>query len=144
MLKEFKAFAVKGNVLDLAVAVIMGASFGSIVTSLVNDVLMPPIGLILGRVDFKDLFLSLNGKRYASLAAAKAAGAPIVAYGAFLNTIVNFLIVAFVIFVLVRGVGKLHRRKEAATPMTKPCTYCFTDIPSPARRCPNYTSELAS
>src|ERR1022692_3464898 len=101
MLKEFKAFIMKGNVLDLGVAVIMGGAFGAIVTSLVNDVVMPPIGLILGHVDFKELFLPLNGQSYATLAAAKAAAAPVIAYGQFLNTVVNFLIVALVIFIVV-------------------------------------------
>jgi len=119
MLKEFKAFVMRGNVLDLAVAVIMGASFGAIVTSLVNDVLMPPIGLVLGKVDFKDLFFSLNGHPYPNLAAAKAAGAPTIAYGQFLNTIINFLIVAGVIFAVVRTANRLHRRRAAAQPPSR-------------------------
>jgi large conductance mechanosensitive channel len=143
MLKEFKAFVMRGNVLDLAVAVIMGASFGAIVTSLVNDVLMPPIGLILGKVDFKDLFFSLNGHPYPNLAAAKAAGAPTIAYGQFLNTIINFLIVAGVIFAVVRTANRLHRRRAAA-PTTKPCPYCISTIPIAATRCPNCTSQLES
>jgi large conductance mechanosensitive channel len=144
MWQEFKAFASKGNVLDLAVAVIMGAAFGGIVTSLVNDVLMPPIGLILGHVDFKDLFVSLNGRSFPSLAAAKAAGAPVVAYGQFLNTVVNFLIVALIIFMVVRAVGRLQRPKAAPAPITKACPFCFTSIPIAATRCPNCTSQLAS
>src|SRR5258707_510327 len=135
MLKEFKAFVMRGNVLDLAVAVIIGAAFGAIVTSMVNDVVMPPVGLALGHVDFKDRFLSLNGQTYATLAAAKAAGAPVIAYGQFLNTVINFLIVAFVIFVVVRAASKLQRAPEAAAPTTKVCHYCFTSIPIPASRC---------
>src|ERR1044071_5373882 len=109
MLKEFKAFIMKGNVLDLAVAVIIGAAFGAIVTSLVNDVVMPPIGLLLGKVDFKDLFISLNGQSYPTLAAAKAAAAPVIAYGQFLNTVINFLIVAFVIFIIVKQVSRFQK-----------------------------------
>lgn len=144
MWKDFKAFVMKGNVLDLAVAVVIGAAFGAIVTSMVNDIVMPPIGLILGKVDFKDLFVSLNGQAYPTLAAAKAAGAPVLAYGAFLNTVINFLIVAFAIFVVVRMASKLHRAPEAApaAPTTKDCRYCFTAIPIPATRCPNCTSQL--
>ena len=143
MLKEFRDFAMKGNVVDLAVAVIIGAAFGAIVTSAVNDVIMPPIGLILGRVDFKDLFVSLRGQSFPNLAAAKAAGAPVIAYGQFLNTLVNFLIIAFVIFVLVRAATRLQKRAPAA-PTTKDCAYCFTPIPIPATRCPNCTSQLTS
>src|SRR6185295_8938358 len=109
MLKEFKDFVMRGNVLDLAIAVIIGAAFGAIVTSLVNDVLMPPIGLALGKVDFKDLFISLNGQSYPSLAAAKAAGAPALAYGQFINTIINFLVVAFVIFMVVKQANRFKK-----------------------------------
>ena len=116
MLKDFKAFVMKGNVLDLAVAVIIGAAFGAIVTSLVNDVIMPPIGLILGHVDFKDLFVSLNGQSYVTLAAAKSAAAPVVAYGQFLNTIINFLIVAFVIFIVIRAASKMQKPVAPALP----------------------------
>lgn len=134
----------KGNVLDLAVAVIIGGAFGAIVTSLVNDVIMPPIGLILGHIDFKDLFISLNGQSYDSLAAAKAKAAPVIAYGQFLNTVINFLIVAFVIYMVVRAATKLHR--PAPTPpaaaTTKDCPFCFTAIPIPAKRCPNCTSQI--
>jgi large conductance mechanosensitive channel len=143
MWKDFKAFAMKGNVLDLAVAVIIGGAFGGIVTSLVNDIIMPPIGLVLGHVDFKDLFVSLNGRNYPTLAAAKQAAAPVIAYGQFLNTIINFLIVASAVFLLVRGASKFHFHKQADTvPTTKPCTFCFTDIPVKATRCPNCTSAL--
>jgi large conductance mechanosensitive channel len=141
MLKEFKAFIMKGNVLDLAVAVIIGAAFGAIVTSLVNDIVMPPIGMVLGHVDFKDLFVSLNGQHYPTLAAAKTAAAPAIAYGQFLNTVINFLIIAFIIFLVVRVANKLHRPATAA-PTTKDCPFCSTAIPLTAKRCPNCTSQL--
>jgi large conductance mechanosensitive channel len=144
MLKDFKAFVMKGNVLDLAVAVIIGAAFGAIVTSAVNDVIMPPIGLALGHVDFKEMFFSLNGQSYPTLAAAKAAAAPVIAYGQFLNTVINFLIVALVIFLVVRGASKLQKPAPAAAPTTKDCSYCFTPIPIPAKRCPHCTSQLTA
>jgi large conductance mechanosensitive channel len=143
MLKEFKAFVMKGNVLDLAVAVVIGAAFGAIVASLVSDIIMPPIGLLLGHIDFKDLFVSLNGKPYASLAAAKTAGAPVLAYGQFLNTIINFLIVAFAIFLVIRTAAKFQKPAPAAAPTTKDCAYCCTAIPIQAKRCPHCTSQLA-
>jgi large conductance mechanosensitive channel len=144
MLDDFKKFVARGNVLDLGVAVIMGAAFGAIVTSLVNDVVMPPIGLILGHVDFKELFLPLNGQSYPTLAAAKTAAAPVIAYGQFLNTVINFLIVAFVIYMVVRSASKLQRKPEPApaAPTTKDCAYCCTAIPIQAKRCPNCTSQL--
>ena len=142
MLKDFKAFVMKGNVLDLAVAVVIGAAFGAIVTSAVNDVVMPPIGLLLGHVDFKELFFSLNGQSYPTLAAAKTAAAPVIAYGQFLNTVISFLIVAFVIFLVVRAASKLQKPAPAAAPTTKDCAYCFTSIPIPAKRCPHCTSQL--
>src|SRR5262245_59342159 len=126
MLKEFKAFIMKGNVLDLAVAVIIGAAFGAIVTSLVNDVVMPPIGLLLGKLDFKDLFVALDGKTYASLAEAKTAGGPIIAYGQFVNTVINFLIIAFVIFMLIKQATRFQKQPEAPPPSTKDCPFCFT------------------
>jgi large conductance mechanosensitive channel len=144
MLKDFKAFVMKGNVLDLAVAVIIGAAFGAVVVSFVNDIVMPPIGMALGRVDFKELFISLNGQSYATLAAAKAAAAPVIAYGQFLNTVINFLIVAFVIFLIVRSASKLQKPAPVAVPTTKDCAYCFTPIPIPAKRCPNCTSQLTA
>jgi len=144
MLKDFKAFIMKGNVLDLAVAVIIGVAFGAVVTSAVNDVVMPPIGLLLGHVDFKELFLSLNGQSYPTLAAAKAAAAPVIAYGQFLNTIINFLIIAFVIYLVVRAASKLHKPAPAAAPITKDCAYCFTQIPILAKRCPHCTSQLTA
>ena len=142
MLKEFKAFVMKGNVLDLAVAVIIGAAFGAIVTSMVNDIIMPPIGMILGHIDFKELFISLNGQAYPTLAAAKTAAAPVLAYGQFLNTVINFLIVAFVIFLVVRTANKLQRTPPPADPTTKDCPFCSTAIPIPAKRCPHCTSQL--
>ena len=144
MLSDFKKFIVRGNVLDLAVAVIIGGAFGAIVTSLVNDVIMPPIGMALGHVDFKDLFVALNGQSYPTLAAAKTAAAPVIAYGQFLNTVINFLIVAFVVFVVVRQVAKLQHKPAPApaAPTTKDCPYCYTAIPIPAKRCPNCTSQL--
>jgi large conductance mechanosensitive channel len=142
MLKEFKAFVMKGNVLDLAVAVIIGAAFGAIVTSMVNDIIMPPIGMVLGHIDFKELFLSLNGQPYPTLAAAKTAAAPVIAYGQFLNTVINFLIVAFVIFLVVRTANKLQRAPVPADATTKDCPFCATPIPIPAKRCPHCTSQL--
>jgi large conductance mechanosensitive channel len=144
MLNDFKAFVMRGNVLDLAVAVIIGAAFGAIVNSMVNDVIMPPIGMALGSVDFKELFISLNGQSYATLAAAKAAAAPVISYGLFLNTIINFLFIAFVIFMIVRSASKLKRTPAEAAPATKDCAYCFTAIPIPATRCPHCTSQLAA
>lgn len=142
MLKDFKAFVMKGNVLDLAVAVIIGAAFGAIVTSMVNDIVMPPIGMMLGHVDFKDLFVSLNGQTYPTLAAAKTAAAPVLAYGQFLNTIINFLIVAFVIFMVVRTASKLQKPAPVADATTKDCTFCCMPIPIQAKRCPQCTSTL--
>ncbi len=144
MLKEFREFAMRGNVLDMAIGIIIGAAFGKIVTSLVNDVVMPPIGLLLGKVDFTNLYLNLSGGSFASLADAEAAGAPLVKYGVFLNTVLDFVIVAFVIFLVVRQVNKLKRKEEAlpAEPTTKDCPYCVTTIPIKATRCPSCTSEL--
>jgi large conductance mechanosensitive channel len=140
MLKEFKDFVMRGNVLDLAIAVIIGSAFGAIVTSLINDVLMPPIGLALGHVDFKDLFASLNGQSYPNLTAAKAAGAPVIAYGQFINTITNFLVIAFVVFIIVIQANRF--KKPAAAPSTKECPYCASNIPVKAVRCPLCTSDL--
>jgi len=145
MLKEFKDFIIRGNVLDLAVAVIIGGAFGKIVTSFVNDVLMPPIGLLLGGVNFANLFVSLDGKTYESLEVAKAAGAATVNYGLFLNTVIDFLIVAFVIFLVVRTANKLKKpapAAEPAAPTTKECPQCFSTISIKATRCPNCTSQL--
>ena len=145
MLREFKEFAMKGNVLDMAVGIIIGAAFGLIVTSLVNDVIMPPIGLLLGNVDFSNIFAVLKeGKTagpYASVAAAKAAGAVTMNVGVFINTIINFVIVAFAIFLLIRNINRFRKQEEAA-PTSKDCSFCFTKIPIQATRCPNCTSEL--
>ncbi|HEX4003291.1 MAG TPA: large-conductance mechanosensitive channel protein MscL [Candidatus Acidoferrales bacterium] len=142
MWKEFKAFAMRGNVLDMAVGIIIGAAFGRIITSLVSDIIMPPIGLVLGKVDFSTLFLNISGKTYATLAEAKAANAATINYGMFLNTVIDFLIVAFVIFMLVRQVNKWNRPAPAPEATTKDCPYCFSAIPIKATRCPNCTSEL--
>jgi len=142
MFKEFKEFAMRGNVLDMAVGIIIGAAFGKIVTSLVNDVLMPPFGLILGKVDFSSLFLNISGTSYPSLAAAKAAGAATINYGMFINNVIDFLIVAFVIFLLVRQVNRWNTPAPSAAPMTKECPYCVSAIPLKATRCPQCTSEL--
>jgi large conductance mechanosensitive channel len=142
MFNEFKKFAMRGNVVDLAIGIIIGASFGKIITSLVSDVLMPPIGLILGKVDFSSLFVNISGKSYGSLAEAKAAGAATINYGLFLNTIVDFLIVAFVIFLLVQQINRWNKPAPAAAPTTKDCGYCATAIPIKATRCPNCTSQL--
>jgi large conductance mechanosensitive channel len=141
MLKEFKEFAMRGNVLDLAIAVIIGAAFGAIVTSLVTDIIMPPIGLLIGGMDFKDYFVALNGQSYASLAVAKTAGAPVIAYGNFLNTVINFMIVAFAIFLVVKQVNRF-KKPAAEAPSTKECPQCATSIPAKARRCPQCTSDL--
>ncbi len=145
MVKDFKEFIMRGNVVDLAVAVIIGAAFGKIVSSLVNDVIMPPIGLVLGNVDFSSLFVSLSGVSYKSLAEAKAAGAATINYGVFLNAVVDFLIVAFVIFLIVRAVNqmkRLHAEPAPASPTTRDCPYCFSTIPIKATRCAHCTSEL--
>lgn len=143
MLKEFKEFVMKGNVVDLAVAVIIGAAFGRIITSLVADIIMPPLGLLLGKVNFTDLFVSLDGSKYASLADAQAAGAPTLNYGLFINTIIDFIIVAFVIFLIIRQINRVKKAPAPAAPTTKECPHCFTQIPIPATRCPNCTSELS-
>jgi large conductance mechanosensitive channel len=144
ILSEFKEFAMRGNVLDLAVGIIIGAAFGDIVKSLVNDVIMPPIGVLLGNVDFSNLYIALHGEHLDSLAAAKEAGTVALSYGAFLNTIINFLIIAFVIFLLVKQINRLTRPPEAppAAPTTKECPYCLSTIPIKATRCPHCTSQL--
>jgi large conductance mechanosensitive channel len=139
--KEFKEFAARGNVVDLAVAVVMGGAFGKIVTSLVNDIVMPPIGLFLGNVNFGDLFVSLSGT-YASLEAAKKAGAPTINYGIFLQAILDFLIVALVMFLLIKQINRLKNSDAPPPPNTKDCPFCVSVIPLKATRCPNCTSEL--
>ena len=139
MLKEFRDFIARGNVLDLAVAVVIGAAFGKIVTSFVEDILMPPIGLLLGNVDFSDLFVNLSGTAYESVEAAKAAGAPTINYGIFVNTLINFLIIALAIFLIGKQVNRLKKEKEVSV---KDCPVCATEIPLKARRCPNCTTDL--
>ena len=144
MLRDFRAFIMRGNVLDLAVAFIVGGAFGQITSSLVNDIIMPPIGLILGKVNFSSLYLNLSGKPYSSLADAKAAGAATINYGAFINTVVDFIIIAFVMFLLIRLVSRLEPRKkeEPPTPSTKECPYCKSTIPIKAVKCAFCTSQL--
>ena len=142
MFKEFKEFAMRGNVVDMAVGIIIGAAFGRIISSLVNDVIMPPIGLLLGKVDFSSLFVNLSGTPYATLADAKKAGAPAIAYGAFLNTILDFVIVALVIFLLIRQMNKLKRQPAPAAATTKECPYCLSVIPFKATRCGHCTAQL--
>jgi large conductance mechanosensitive channel len=143
MFKEFKEFAVKGSMIDLAVGIIIGAAFTGVVNSLVNDILMPPIGLLVGNVDFSNLFLTLTGGHFQTVAEAKAGGAVTLNYGLFVNTLINFLIVAFAVFLLVKQVNKLKRKKEPeAVPSTKECPYCKSAVHIDAVRCPNCTSEL--
>jgi len=143
MIKEFKEFAMRGNVLDMAVGIIVGAAFGQIVTSFVQDILMPPIGRLLGHVDFSNLFVSLTGTQYDTLAAAKAAGAATINYGLFFNTVINFLIVAFAVFLLVRQVNRFAAKPApAAAPTTRDCPHCLIAVPLKATKCGHCTSEL--
>jgi large conductance mechanosensitive channel len=144
MLKDFREFVMRGNVMDLAVGVIIGGAFGKIVSSLVSDVIMPPVGLLLNGVNFSNLFISLNGQAYPTLADAQAAGAPTLNYGNFFNEVIDFLIIALVVFFMVRAVNRLYRREAAPAPAptTKDCPYCFSAIPIKASRCPNCTSQL--
>ena len=141
MFKEFKEFAVRGNVLDLAVGLVIGAAFGKIVSSLVSDVLMPPLGLVIRRVDFKELFVNLSGIPYRTIAEAKTAGAPTLNYGIFLNTVLEFVIVAFAIFLIVRAA---NRMRTEANPITQECSFCHMNIPLAAIRCPHCTSQLSA
>lgn len=147
MWKDFKEFALRGNVVDMAVGIIIGGAFGTIVKSLVDDVLMPPIGVLLGGVDFSNLFLVLKAGQtpapYASLADAKAAGAATINYGVFINAVISFLIVAFAVFMLIRMLNRLQREKSAAAPETKDCRFCASTIPLKAVRCPQCTSEVS-
>jgi large conductance mechanosensitive channel len=151
MLKEFKEFAMRGNVVDMAIGIIIGGAFGTIVKSLVADIIMPPIGLLLGGVDFSDLFITLkdgatNGP-YLTLAAAQEAGAVVISYGVFVNALISFLIVAFAVFMLVKSINRLKREEQTAPPpdpTTKECAFCCSDIPIKATRCPSCTSELTS
>ena len=142
MLKAFKAFIMRGNVVDLAVAVIIGAAFIQIVNSLVKDIVMPPIGLLLGGVDFSNLFISLNGQHFAKLADAQAAAAPTINYGLFINNVINFLIVAFVVFLLVRAIRRLMPPPPPPASTTRECPYCLSNIPKAATRCANCTSQV--
>jgi len=142
MLREFKEFALKGNVVDLAVGLMIGAAFGNIISSLVNDILMPPIGLLLGNVDFSNLFISLSGATYSSLQEAQAAGAPTINYGLFINSVINFLLVALALYFVVRTVNRFRKEPAPAEPNTKRCPYCLSTIPTNATRCAYCTSEL--
>jgi len=147
IIKEFKEFSVKGNVLDMAIGIIIGTAFGKIVTSLVNDIIMPPIGLILGKVNFSNLFINLSGQQYESIEAAKAAGAATINYGMFINVVIDFIIVAFIMFLVVKQVNKLKRPAPApapSAPTTKECPFCFSTIPIKATRCPACTSQIPS
>ena len=142
MFGEFKQFIQRGNVVDLAVGVVIGVAFGKIVTSFVEDILMPPIGLALGNVDFSNLFINLSGKDYPSVAAAKAAGAATLNYGIFFNSILNFVIIAFAVFLLVRQINRMQSPAPAAAPSTKDCPYCLSAIPLKAMKCAHCTSEV--
>lgn len=139
---EFKEFALKGNVVDLAVGIVIGAAFGKIVTSFVSDILMPPIGKLMGGLDFSNLFINLSDVRVTSLAEAKAAGIATINYGLFINSIIDFAIIALAIFIVIRYINRLQRGKPAADPTTKSCQYCQSAIPIKATRCPQCTSEL--
>ena len=146
LLGELKEFIMRGNVMDMAVGIIIGVAFGGIVSSLVNDVIMPPIGFLLGNLDFSNLFVNLSGTPYSSLEAATAAGAPVIKYGVFINTIINFLIIAVVLFFIIRMVNRMQRKVQKpaeAAVTTKECTYCLSTIPIKATRCPNCTSQLS-
>ena len=143
MLEDFKKFILRGNVMDLAVAVIIGGAFGKIVSSLVTDIIMPPLGLLLGRVDFTNLFVSLTGTKYASLVDAQTAGAPTLNYGLFIKNIIDFVLLAIVIFIMIRAINKLSKKEEKVEePTTRECPYCLTQIAKKATRCPNCTSEV--
>ena len=144
MLNEFKAFALRGNVIDLAIGVIIGGAFGKIITSFVTDIIMPPIGMLLGGVNFADLFVALDGKEYESLAKAQELGAPTLNYGVFINTVIDFIIIAIVIFLVVKQINRLMPKPAPAVVevTTKECPYCYTTIPIKATRCPHCTTEL--
>ncbi|MBP6700594.1 MAG: large conductance mechanosensitive channel protein MscL [Halioglobus sp.] len=148
MLQEFKSFAMRGNVVDMALGIIIGGAFGTIVKSLVSDVIMPPIGLLLGGVDFSDLFITLkdgsSAGPYATIASAQEAGAVTIGYGLFINSVISFLIVAFAVFLLIKSINKLQKQEAAAEPTTKECGFCCSSIPLKASRCPHCTSELGS
>lgn len=142
MIKEFREFIMRGNVVDLAVGIIIGAAFGKIVTSFVNDILMPPLGLLLGKINFADLFINLSDKPYPSVAAAKAAGAPTINYGMFLSSVIDFVIVGFAIFLMIKQINRFKQKPVEAAPSTKECPFCLSTIPVKATRCPHCTSVL--
>ena len=142
MLKEFKEFVMRGNVMDLAIGIIIGAAFGKIITSFVSDILMPPIGMVLGNVDFANLFINLSRVHYDTLKAAKEAGAPTINYGVFIVTIIDFAIVAFVIFLVIKQINRMKRKSAELAPSTKECAFCASEIPIKAIKCPHCTSEL--
>lgn len=144
LLDEFKTFIMRGNVLDMAVGVVVGGAFTSIVNSAVNDLLMPVLGLLTGRINFSDLYISLDGIKYDSLAAAQEVGAPVFAYGSFIQSLIQFLIIAFAVFMLVKSINALHKKKEepAAAPTTKKCPHCMSEIDIHATKCPHCTSDL--
>ena len=144
MFKEFRQFILRGNVMDMAIGIIIGVAFGKIVTSLVQDVIMPPIGLLLGKVDFSNLFINLSGKSYPTLAAAKQAGAATVNYGLFANTVLDFLVIAFAVFMIVRWTNRLRRNQVETAVETQACPYCLSSIPLKATRCPQCTSQIES
>ena len=143
ILQEFKTFVMRGNVIDMAVGVVIGGAFSNIVNSLVNDIVMPVITLVTGRINFTDMMISLNGEKYASLAAAQEAGASVIAYGNFIQIIVQFLLTAFVIFMVIKGINKMHRPEPEAAPTTKVCPYCKSEIHIDAVKCPHCASEQA-
>jgi large conductance mechanosensitive channel len=142
MMKEFREFIMRGNVVDLAVGIIIGGAFGKIVSSFVGDILMPPLGLLLGKINFSDLFINLSGTPYPSVAAAKAAGAPTINYGIFINTVLDFLIVAFAIYLMIVQINRFKKKPIEEPPASKECPFCFSSIPRKAVRCPNCTSDL--
>ena len=142
MMEEFKQFVMRGNVIDMAVGVIIGGAFGKIVTSLVNDVLMPPIGLLLGKVDFSNLYINLSGKTFQTLAEAQKVGAPTMNYGMFLNNVINFLIVSFVIFMMIKQINRLQKPAQPAIATTKDCPFCCSKVAFKAVRCPSCTSQI--
>jgi large conductance mechanosensitive channel len=142
MMQEFKEFAVKGNVVDLAVGVIIGGAFGKIVTSFVSDIVMPPLGMVMGKVNFTDLFINLSDTPYDSLKAAKDAGAPVISYGVFINTMIDFIIIAFVIFMVIKQINRLKKEPAPAPPNTKDCPYCLSAVPMKATKCGFCTSDL--
>ncbi len=139
---EFKEFVMRGNVMDMAIGVIIGGAFGTIVTSLIEDIIMPVISLVTGGLDFNNWFVSLDGSKYTTLEAAKEAGAATLNYGAFITTVLNFIILAFVIFLIVKGINKMRKQEEEAAPTTKTCPFCHSEIPLEATKCPHCTSDI--